>query len=398
MSLWHADRDSNPEKRKVKNLPNFEPLPELDDLLDEFDSEKKLAEGNNLYISSENTEVDSRHLKEETSDNNKFTLPSPDEDEFGDKNEDSYLASSEEIASEENSEENIEDENLYIDEDIENQFEEGTNLLDTEDFVDLSDENLEEDENEIFEDFGDEEYIDDEDFNNESLNEEDLEGKFGLIPMILDESETEESEEEKNKKDDSDNISNKTKKKENKGFKELDEERVKEFFTNLFSKFPKLKKEGNLPKEQKDESPSKIKKPRKNKGLNKKILILIGAPIIATLILFAVYSFWSNSYVSINELRSTNEENTKISLSNFSQNDEGLNVTVKNNDDISKGFSFYITLKQKAAIPFTSSKIECESDIIDITSGNEITETLRCTKPLGIGEKYKISNIENVEL
>lgn len=414
MSLRHAN-NSNGEKHSFPDLPELEPLPELDDLFDEFDSGGLLSEDKNS--SFEPSKIDELPRESEL----------PEDDVFREESTD--IASSNGSVNEEEIE--------ISDEEINSKF---TSLPDidlSDDDTELSDEDegiIEEDADELpnydedldvpdmeFEDFKviDESEVDDPEYDktndDEVLNPEeedpygyDLDGdnefKGSLLPgvdmgeefePVIEPEPDNEPVEEKAPK----NNSNKKD-----GFKELDEERVKEFFTGLIAKF---KGKGNKDKESriKNEPVNKDNKaPLSKVKLNKSKLIYAGIALAVVILLLVSYMMWGNSYKSIDDFESTvkisgQDEDTNIELNKFLFNEDGnLEVNLKNDGSISKDLVMYLTLKGKSAIPFTGDKIGCESDIIAMEPGGEVKEILTCSGDLDKNLEYKLLNVEVDEL
>lgn len=442
MSQWEDDL----EESGLGKLPELEPLPELDDLLDEFDKEDF----------SSITEDSDR-------DNYSFEAPIVDEgkspEEVGDISSDTseglfaedFLISPEEPAKEElfaedfvETSEVINDEGKstelpYIDDEEYDSYgkdvavhevpsieEDFSDSEDNEEDADMEDmEDMEYDENiglpdMEFEDFQtideiamndpefdkihDEELLseDEDDYEDEDGMPEEFKGN--LLPGVnLDDEENPYKDEFEEHDDDKEDYEDEVeepkesrKDRKNKpGFKELDEERVKEFFNGLLGKLKGLGRKVKGIKSNKDKSPKSPKK--SNVSMDKTKMIYLGIGLAIVIALVVSYVMWGNSYKEVGAITDTvqlkdSDGKTDIELSKFVINEEGnLEVNLKNAGDISKDFSMYVNLKEKSAIPFMGSKFECESDIIAIEPGSEANEILTCTEGVNKELKYKVS-------
>lgn len=281
--------------------------------------------------------------------------------------------------------EEIEDDEDFeeVEYDLEDDFEDGGE--DDEDFVDLNEED----------DLDDEEFDED--------DEEDLEENFSFLPTVNledeDEEEYEEYEESSDEEDSNDS-------KDNEGFKELDDESVKEFFNNLKSKIlGMIKKNKDKDEPVEKSSPSgkinkkpSIKKvvPSIKKVVNGKNLtyLLISAAVIAIIVF--LFSLIGSRYKPLSELSAeASEENTEIILQDFRKDDELVRFDVINQGDMSADFFMEAEFTESTGL-FSSESYSCRSDIIALETHGQVEEFLRCENFDGNSE-YKV-DIEIIEI
>lgn len=198
--------------------------------------------------------------------------------------------------------------------------------------------------------------------------------------------------------------------KQKKGFKELNDDSVKNFFLGIKDKImSEITRNGNdtdkkyerdkkeLPREK-----GKInKKAKKGTGLSKgNNKIPIGfISLVALLIAGALFLFTRNSSTPLNEIvveASTGE--TLVSLENFVYQEAGLiGFDVKNQSDISADFYLDAEISGKTSF-IGSDKFSCESDIVSLETGAQSSgEILRCEDFNPNLEHYKIK-VKIIEL
>lgn len=433
MSLWHASGSKENEYKDLPALPELEPLPELDDLFDEFDSGGLLSEDskyndNKVVEDSENNndhnrenEVFESEQVNEMQRNEEVRLPEKTSNMTSDHSFEDFLDYEEKQESKNVSNENDDDEYLEETKDY------GGDI----DIPDMSFETFETiDQNELYNSeydrLNDEEVINGQD--DEDLYGYELEGAevHGTLLPVMEEDEEKYNEVEDYKEEIPDlttetvskdnNINKKSKPaKKKSGFKELDDEKVKSFFTGLFGKFKRNKKNkndnANKEKNVKEKSVNKKKQKINNPGkssskikLDKTKIIILGTIAAVLVLLVVLYFMWGNSYKSIDDIESTikmkNEydEEVNVDLSDLSVSKKNLELKLMNNGDLSQDFSMYITVKTKSAFPLLGDKITCESDIIAMEPGLMLIETLKCDSSLKKDAKYKILDIEVDEL
>lgn len=275
--------------------------------------------------------------------------------------------------------------------------------------LDLEDLGLEELEG--IEDFEDE-VVDDDDFSedeesNDNFEEEEIEDwqeeleedfdeeEFSLIPTVEFD---EEDDEWEDGPDISDENNKSTPKKD--GFKELDDESVKEFFGNIKSKLSGLFKKGDddnkdeTPAQSKKLKPQKEKKPKGNssikKLINKKNLsYLIGAGVVLVLVFLAI-TFLGGRYSPLSELSTdASSDNTEVTLQNFTKDGDIVYFDVINQGDMSADFFMEAEFTEKTLIPFTGDSYSCTSDIIALDTKGQAQELLRC-ETFDSENEYKI--------
>lgn len=249
------------------------------------------------------------------------------------------------------------------------------------------------------------------------------EEEFGsLLPGVELEDESKEDSYEVEDESYEEDESKSAPKRQEKGFKEIDEDKIKDFFAGIITKFkPSNKKKGNKAKQREpnknklknDEVDRKskraknfIKKPdidiNKLKNMDKTKLIYLGSGVALIILLTIGYFMWSSSYDNLENLEKNveikdkdyPEYSTQMTLTNLSLNDEGFNVDIENNSDTSKNFSLYIELKSKSFLPLMGTKYQCESDILYLEPGDKINESLYCSEMMNNDSKYKVTNIE----
>ena len=276
--------------------------------------------------------------------------------------------------------------------------------------LDLEDLGLEELEG--IEDFEDE-VVDDDDFSddeesNDNFEEEEIEDwqeeleedfdeeEFSLIPTV--EFDEEDDDEWEDGPDISVESNKSTPKKD--GFKELDDESVKEFFDNIKSKLSGLFKKGKddnedeTPTQSKKLKPQKEKKPKGNssikKLINKKNLSYLIGAVVALVLVFLAITFLGGRYSPLSEL-STDEssDNTEVTLQNFTKDGDIVYFDVINQGDMSADFFMEAKFTEKTLIPFTGDSYSCTSDIIALDTKGQAQELLRC-EPFDSEKEYKI--------
>lgn len=261
------------------------------------------------------------------------------------------------------------------------------------------------------EDFEDE-VVDDDDFSedeesNEDFEEEEIEDwqeeleedfdeeEFSLMPTV--EFEEEDDDEWEDGPDISDENNKSTPKKD--GFKELDDESVKEFFDNIKSKLSGLFKKGDDNKDEKPArseklKPQKEKKPKGNssikKLINKKNLsYLIGAGVVLVFVFLAI-TFLGGRYSPLSELSTdASSDNTEVTLQNFTKDGDIVYFDVINQGDMSADFFMEAKFTEKTLIPFTGDSFSCTSDIIALDTKGQAQELLRC-ETFDSENEYKI--------
>ena len=244
----------------------------------------------------------------------------------------------------------------------------------------------------------------------------------GLLPGIELEDESKEGSYEAEDESYEEDEPKSAPKKQEKGFKEIDEDKIKDFFAEIIAKLkPSNKKKGNKAKQGKpnknklkndkvDRKSKRVRKPIKKpnidinklKNMDKTKLIYLGSGVALIILLTVGYFMWSSSYDNLENLEENvkikdkdyPEYSTQMTLTNLSLNDEGFNVDIENNSDMSKDFSLYIELKSKSFFPLMGTKYQCESDILYLEPGDKINESLYCSEEVNNDSKYKVTNIE----
>lgn len=283
------------------------------------------------------------------------------------------------------SEDSIDDEEEFESFKIEENFED---FEDQEDFEDLSEDNIEEDDFEEFEDFTDKENVED--------NDED---EFNFLPNVLeDEPESIDTETPIKRFDKADTKIDKNKDKDK--HKELDDEAIKNFFINLKNKIIKPKNKDNS-KNNKDNSEkkskgklkkaksAKIKKPGGNSEKIKKIVIIAVTVLITIGVGLFILSKIGSGSKPLTEISYENEGEEVIVLTdNIQRTENGVEITLENQGDISTKFLLDIYFSSKESL-FKKNEFTCKSDIIFLEAGGTIKETLKCENFI-YAEKYKI--------
>lgn len=240
--------------------------------------------------------------------------------------------------------------------------------------VDDFEEEYEEQIEEEYEEDEIEEYEDEENFDEENFEEyeEDYEGDGELLsflpPADVDEvpvpEEVEEEFEEYNDSEEQEIQSESEPSDSN----EIDEEKIKEFFTNLKNKIFK----GS------NESKTKIHKGKKEipsdkLGIGITILVIIG--MVIGLIVFSK-SFYK-PITSLN--KEVSSDSNKIEVSTISYEDDILITKVKNIGDMSAEFTMDLELATQGKIPFISGdSVTCQSGIVVLDLDEEQEVTLTC--------------------
>lgn len=367
-------------------------LPNLPSLGDELKKE----------LNNKQPSLEPKTAKSEVAKLPQFSLPSLDDEDLQFQN-DEYLSSKE-------TENNDEDQSL-------------PNIEIDDDFRDPDLEDLEEDFEEAFYEEGFSKIdTDEEDYNSsdeednldnlleETLkkveqkeSEEESEEQYNFLPIVVPEEDDEDDLEELSQPEPENSKSIKTNKSNQKGFKELDDEGVKEFFDNLKSKIfrkgksaPKIKnKSKDLAKQPKTKSPKK--KLNAKSLLNKTIIIyLLIILLITGGIIFAITKY-NESFNSLDKISINIEsDDTLVELNEFNLVEGKINFTIKNNADISNDFLLNIEFKEKSLIPFMGKKFQCVSDIIALEPDMSTNQYLTCNE-FEDGSKYK-TNVDLVKL
>lgn len=398
MSLHHAENNLKPKLRRRTFIEDS--IPELDNIFDEFDK-------SNGKIQQTKENEEEHVIQKESVSSPK--LPSFDDEEITNKN----IGKEKEIDNNQEYNKNNTDETISnIDYNEDNDYQE-ENVKDLD--LDLDEENSQEEFKHI-------EHSENENQDNlegvkpdnlEDVKSEEIEDPLAslLSPNIEDPDEEDEKETKgkgtkktffkKNPREKNKKAPKKEKTKKEKSLKKsssdrgkgFNEEKVQEFFTNIFNKL-KLKKKENKEnianKKPNDES-------AKGKG-NFSLYLKIGIPIITLILVFSVFYFVSNKDYSKLEDLSYSSSKQKIALSSFSANDkENITLNIKNKDDISRSSAFYLTLEQKSGL-FSKDEIQCESDIVDITTGDTSKQVFKCSKKINKKSKLKILSFKETKL
>lgn len=387
MSLHHAENDLKPKSRRRTFIEDS--IPELDNIFDEFDK------SNGKVQQTKENEEEHVIQKEPVS---PPKLPSFDDEEIINKN----IEKEKEIDNNQEYNKNNTDETISnIDYNEDNDYQE-ENVKDLD--LDLDEENSQEEFKHI-------EHSENENQDNlEDVNPEEIEDPLAslLSPNIEDPDEKEikgkgtkktffkKNPREKNKK-----VPKKEKPKKEKSLKKsssdgkkgFNEEKVQEFFTNIFNKLKLKKKENKKNVDNKNPNDKSVKE----KG-NFSLYLKIGIPIIVLILVFSVFYFVSNKDYSKPEDLSYSSSKQKIALSSFSANDKkNITLNIKNKDDISRSSAFYLTLEQKSGL-FSKDEIQCESDIVDITTGDTSKQVFKCSKKINKKSKLKILSFKETKL
>ena len=395
MSLHHAENDINPKSR----------IPELDNIFDEFDKSngkiQQTKENKEEHVtqkesvsspklpSFDNEEITNKNIgKEKEIDNNQ---------EYNKNNTDETISNIDYNEDNDYQEENVKDLDLDLDE--ENSQEEFKHIEHSENenqdnLEDVKPNNLEDVKSEEIEDVKSEEIEDPLASllspNIEDPDEKETKGK-GTKKTFFKKNPREKNKKapkkEKPKKEKS------LKKSSSDGEKGFNEEKVQEFFTNIFNKLKLKKKENKENVDNKNPNDKSVKE----KG-NFSLYLKIGIPIIVLILVFSVFYFVSNKDYSKPEDLSYSSSKQKIALSSFSANDkENITLNIKNKDDISRSSAFYLTLEQKSGL-FSKDEIRCESDIVDITTGDTSKQVFKCSKKINKKNKLKILSFKETKL
>lgn len=243
--------------------------------------------------------------------------------------------------------------------------------------------NLENEEyiNDSSEDFAQVNYVEDDVKNMEDMLEEKSEFEEEFLPIVNQKilpSMNNMEDESVVKKE----LPSKSKDNKDKGFKEIDEEFIKNFFSNMKDKVTAFKNKlfkSNKSKEGKDK---KINKSRQdNKAINRLLIILkiIGIMIVITGIIFAIISFVLKT--SSSPLADISHEiksgDVAVLINNIERHGEEIELTFKNQGDISTSFFMDIEFSSKDSL-FKKNKFICQSDIIFLEPGKELKETMKC--------------------
>ena len=183
------------------------------------------------------------------------------------------------------------------------------------------------------------------------------------------------------------------------GFREIDDEKIKNFFKNLFkrkdknnssdkSKPAKEKKGffGKKNEKQDEQNQEKEKLPKKKIKDEKKssnIKKIIGVAVSLIIVLGLVFLFFNkgSSFKSMEEIGLVLREDLLTLKIPFPEDDENYTGSML----------IYLTLEEENE----KEEITCESDIVDITIGEEISAPMNCSKDLNEEKKYKIKTLES---
>lgn len=418
MSLWHANQNENQNESTKNKLPNLESLPELDILFDKFE-EQYSRDDEHLENKEESKELKetpapSMKLPEFKEDNIKEDYVSQEDSrEVQDDSEDSIENVEEqepeklerekkdiyvngyEYNEEEGYDEDLEDDDDIEEgyftprsrEDVDRELEEERRAAKEQIAKRESQEKRDKEEKRVSEDFDEipKSLNDDSDEEQEPENldeiPEDLDDNFlGFIGGIP-------PDEEDEIKDETKKEDKKEKTKKEKGFKELDEDKAKEFFTGLFGKFKKGNKKVKKSKQPKSEKPRKQKSekpPGKKIQISGKVkkAILISVSVVLVLIgAFFAYKMFYNPGVPLKESKLELSLGKKeiVELREFKVKDKDLTFKVVNKTDMSKEFFAYLKF----------DKIQCETDVISVDPSGTISGAASCKDKLDIEKSYK---------
>lgn len=357
------DFDKKPNKPKVKpsrepqdnfgSLPSLE-LPDLDSLLDdEYSiSDEYQSSQEDFYVDPEDSPEE-----EEYEEDTGFTTIDTEEEvyDFEDR-EESPEGFDEEFSLEDDNEEDTDDDGGFVIEDEE------------------------EEEEEEFEEL--------------ELPPEAYEA-FSVLPNVMPEEDeedlgfelmTEEVEEEKRELE-KPKLKKEKKPKNSKGFKEMDDETVKEFFLDIKDKIlgiiPSV---GRKQKKQPSKPKQKIRKPKS------KLRSIISGVIVLVLIAVLVLTFVSSlGFKTLEEsVITTKADELSLEFSEFRESEGKLVFTAKNKADISADFIINVSVKTKSLIPFMGEEMKGVSDIIALEpdmSGEYFVNL----EDLNMESKYKIT-------
>lgn len=361
MSLWHADKDTRKEQiKKAIIKKEADSFRELEDIFDEFDSSTGKAAPKEKI---NQVETEEEYIKPPE-------LPSFSYDEIPDleiqevqvEEKDGLKFPNETIDLRKPTMDEMEPEENEIKKDSRDRAEE--EIEENEDEFPIDD--YEEDE-ESFLPVNSDSPIDSEE--EEKLEEEQFEDP--LASLLGGPEDYSEDKEEVNSEHDG-------------KYKEIDEEKLKDFFSNMFSRF-----KGKDP----SQSTGKEKKSKKKLGFLK---FLIPSVIIVSFLIVG-YLLLTKGYSPISEVK-LEEEKSKVTISNLSPSNKSLSMDIKNGDSISKSGYFIVMLEEKSSNPFKPVEITCESDIIDIMTGQTSKQTFTCSSTLSNDGKYKIVSFQEENL
>lgn len=167
-----------------------------------------------------------------------------------------------------------------------------------------------------------------------------------------------------------------------KGFKEIDEEFIKNFFLNMKDKIRAFKNKlfkYNKFKEVKDKKISKSSQHNKIINILLSILKVVGIMITLAGITFAIISFvLKTSSLPLADISyEVKGEEAVILIDKIKRHEEGIELTFKNQGDISTSFFTDIEFSSKDSL-FKKNKFICQSDIIFLEPGKELKETMKC--------------------
>lgn len=418
MSLWHANQNENQNESTKNKLPNLESLPELDILFDKFEEQysrddehlenkeelRKLEETpapsmklpefreDNIeedYVSQE----DSREVQDD-SENSIEDVEEQEPEKLEREKKDIYV-NGYEYNEEEGYDEDLEDDDDIEEgyftprsrEDVDRELEEERRAAKEQIAKRESQEKRDKEEKRISEDFDEipKSLNDDSDEEQEPENldeiPEDLDDNFlGFIGGIP-------PDEEDEIKDETKKEDKKEKSKKEKGFKELDEDKAKEFFTGLFGKFKKGNKKTKNTKKPKPEKPreQKSEKPPGKKiqisGKVKKAILISVSVVLVLIGAFFAYKMFYNPGVPLKESKLELSLGKKeiVELREFKVKDKDLTFKVVNKTDMSKEFFAYLKF----------DKTQCETDVISVDPSGIISGTASCKDKLDIEKSYK---------
>lgn len=360
------DFDKKPNKPSVKpsrepqenfgSLPSLE-LPDLDSLLDdEYSiSDESQSPPEDFYVDPEDSPEE-----EEYEENTGFTTIDTEEEAYDFEGREEYEEFLEELSLEDDNEEDTDDDGGFVIED--------------------EDEDENEEEEEEFEEL--------------ELPPESYEA-FSVLPNIMPEEDEEdlgfelmieEAEEEKRELE-KPKLKKEKKPKNSKGFKEMDDESVKEFFLNIKDKIlgiiPSV---GRKQKKQPSKPKQKIRKPKS------KLRSIISGVIMLALIAGLGLTFVSNlGFKTLEESVITkNADELSLEFSEFSESEGKLVFTAKNKADISADFIINVSVKTKSLMPFMGKEIKGVSDIIALEPDMS-SEQFVSLEDLDAESKYKIT-------
>lgn len=355
------DFDKKPNKPSVKpsrepqdnfgSLPSLE-LPDLDSLLDdEYSiSDESQSPPEDFYVDPEDSPEE-----EEYEENTGFTTIDTEEEAYDFEGREEYEEFLEELSLEDDNEEDTDDDGGFV----------------------IEDEDEEEEE----------------EFEELELPPESYEA-FSVLPNIMPEEDeedlgfelmTEEAEEEK-REIEKPKLKKEKKPRNSKGFKEMDDESVKEFFLDIKDKMlgiiPSV---GRKQKKQPSKPKQKIRKPKS------KLRSIVSGVIMLALIAGLGLTFVSNlGFKTLAEsVITTKADELSLEFSEFRESEGKLVFTAKNKADISADFIINASVKTKSLIPFMGKEMKGVSDIIALEpdmSGEYFVNL----EGLNMESKYKI--------